>query len=404
MFNPVYLKELKNYKTRWNFYYGSAGSGKSVFIAQKLVIKALESDRRVLILRRYGTTLRQSVYQLFKDCLRDFKVLDHCRVIDSNLYIQLPNGSEFIFMGLDDEQKLLSIQDISDVFVEEATETSRDMLEQLSLRLRGKADNHQIHLAFNPVSKLNFMYDFMEVRPPKDMMKMKTTYRDNIFLPDTYIEALEDLYRTNPRKAKVYCDGNWGALGRLVFEENYLIREFDPKQLVQETRGIEPRFGGDFGFSLDPTAIIGTLYHKEAETIYVLDEIYKKGMSNIDIRRELLKKQWHKQMIFFDCSDPKSINELNRMGMRARPCKKGKDSILFGVSFLQRHKIVIHSRCKYLINEFTDYQYRKDRKTGLYNMEKFEGSDHAIDALRYAYSDYYQTRGMRSLKKIYFGV
>jgi phage terminase large subunit len=403
MFNEVYLKELKNYSTRWNFYFGSAGSGKSVFIAQKLIIKLLSEQRRLLVARRYGITLRQSVYQLFKDILKDFKIDKHCKITDSLMYIQFPNGSEILFMGMDDEQKLLSIQDISDVFIEEAVETNKDILEQLSLRMRGRATNHQLHLAFNPISKLNFMYDFMVNNPPNNSMVLKTTYKDNKFLPKEYIDSLEDLYRTNPDKARVYCDGEWGTVGKLVFNNNnYEFKEFNLNDLIKNN--YEVRLGCDFGFTLDPTALIATLYDSKNETIYVFDEMYEKGLTNRDIATIIKDKKYHKQLIYFDSAEPKSIVELNRMGIRAKPCKKGRDSISFGLNFLLRHKLIIHPKCNNLKFELLDYQFKKDKNTGLYHSDKFEGSDHLIDALRYAYSDIYTTARFRTFKKSLLGV
>jgi phage terminase large subunit len=402
LFNDVYYPYLFDYSHRWNFYYGSAGSGKSVFIAQKLLIKAFKYKRRILVVRRYGTTIRQSVFQLFKDILAQFKMIEYCKILDSTFYIQLPNGSEIIFMGADDEYKLLSIQDISDVFVEEATETSKDFLEQLNLRMRGTAPYPQIHLAFNPVSTTNFMYEFMEINPPRDSFILKTTYKDNKFLAKDYVEALEDLRRTNPRKAKVFCDGEWGSTGMLVFEDNWEVRKFDVKELLK--KGLEVRFGGDFGFSLDPTVILGTIYDKENETIYVFDELYQRGMTNPEIAEWVKSKNYHKQRIFFDSAEPKSITELNRLGILAKPAGKGKDSIKFGIAFLQRHHLVIDPECRNLINELRDYQYMQDKQTGEYIPDKFVGLDHAIDALRYAYSDIYKSARLKSVSKLYLGL
>ena len=402
MFNKVYYPYLTDYSKRWNFYFGSAGSGKSVFIVQKLIIKALKEKRRVLMCRKTGATLRQSTYQLTKDTLKTFGLLEECKVTDTMLYIQLPNGSEFIFMGLDEEQKLLSIQDISDVFVEEATEASRDVLEQLSLRLRGTASNHQIHIAFNPVSKLNFMYDFMVVTPPKDHFILQTTYKDNTFLPQSYIDSLEDLYRTNPKKAKVFCDGEWGVTGQLVFENNWKVDKVDVREYLN--KGYVAKFGGDFGFTLDPTAVIGTLYHQESETIVIFGELYEHGLTNPDLVDRLKEKKWDKQKFYFDSADPKSIEELRRMGIKAFSAIKGKDSIKQGVAFLNRHKIIVDQECTNIINEFNDYAYKKDKKTGLYIVDKYEGQDHAIDALRYAYSDIYRSGRIKSMPKWYLGV
>ena len=337
-----------------------------------------------------------------KDILTDFNLIQDCKVLETNLSIELPNGSEFLMIGLDDEAKLLSIQDISDVWIEEATEASKDLLEQLSLRMRGKAKNHQIHISFNPVSKINFMYDFMVVNPPTDAVILQTTYRDNRFLPKDYVKALEDLYRTNPRKAKVYCDGEWGVMGMLVFENNWKVQPVNVKELL--SKGYTARFGGDFGFTLDPTAVVGTLYHQEREEIHIFDELYQHGLTNPDLRDELAKKKWDRQKFFFDSADPKSIEELRRMGIRAFSAIKGKDSILQGVAFLNRHKIFIDPSCENLINEFNGYAYQKDKQTGMYKMDKYEGADHAIDALRYAYSDIYRSGKINSMPKWYLGV
>ena len=138
------------------------GVGSLFFIAQKLTLKALKEQRKVLVCRRYGSTIRNSVFALFKDVLKDFKLYEYCKVRESDFYIQLPNGSEFIFVGLDDETKLLSIQNISDVFVEEIWEVSKETIDQLSLRMRGKAKNQQIYGAFNPISAKHWLYDFCE--------------------------------------------------------------------------------------------------------------------------------------------------------------------------------------------------------------------------------------------------
>lgn len=402
IFNEKFYPELFNYYTRWNVYYGSAGSGKSHFIAQKLIIKAMQSKRRILVARRFGTSLRNSVYQLIIDVLKDFQLFSHCRVKESSLYIQLPTESEFLFIGLDNEEKLLSLQDISDVWIEEATEASQDMLEQLSLRMRGKAENHQIHISFNPVSTLNYLYNFVNVNPPKSIRMNHSTFKDNTFLPPSYVEALNDLYRTNPKKAKVYCDGEWGVAGQLVYE-NYRIEEFNHLNLLPN-RAMEVRFGGDFGFTLDPTAIVFTIYDKINNTIYVVDEIYKRGLTNPELAKILREQHWNKQTIYFDSSDPKSIMELRRMRVIAKPAKKGKDSIKYGIAFINRHKLIVHPRCESFILELKDYQYQKDKYTGQYVMDRLEGADHAMDALRYAYAEYYSSGKFKSLKKETLGL
>ena len=101
-FLPVYLPYVKDYKNRYEVYYGGAGSGKSVFIAQKLLIKACSSKRKILVIRKYGTSIRDSVYQLIIDMLKKWGLYNYCKINQSIFMITLPNGSVFLFKGLDD--------------------------------------------------------------------------------------------------------------------------------------------------------------------------------------------------------------------------------------------------------------------------------------------------------------
>lgn len=135
-------------------YRGSAGSGKSYFICQKLIYRCLkEPNLRVLCTRRYGTTLRNSVFALLLEILQKWKIADFVKINKSDMRITFPNKSEIILMGLDNEEKLLSIQNISVIFVEEVWEVTESVLEQLNLRLRGDSKHLQIMMAFNPISK-----------------------------------------------------------------------------------------------------------------------------------------------------------------------------------------------------------------------------------------------------------
>ena len=119
IFSPKFLPYLTDYSHRWEIYKGSAGSGKSHFITQKILIKSLQQKRRVMVCRRYGTTMRNSVFRLFKDVIESLKIANLCKIKESDMSIKLPNGSEIIFVGLDNEEKLLSIAGITDIFIEE---------------------------------------------------------------------------------------------------------------------------------------------------------------------------------------------------------------------------------------------------------------------------------------------
>ena len=215
---PVYRSQLENYETRFNVYYGGAGSGKSYFVCQKLLLKALQEQRKVLIVRKVGRTIKQSIWALFMELIYDYMPQVISEMNKSDLTFKLVNGSSFIFTGLDDSEKIKSIQGISDIVVEEATEITLDDFTQLNLRLRSLLPNNQIHLMFNPVSKANwcFRYFFAEETPP-DTAIIHTTYLDNPYLPQEYIDSLLDMKNRNPAYYKIYAQGEFATLDKLVF-------------------------------------------------------------------------------------------------------------------------------------------------------------------------------------------
>lgn len=118
-----------------------------------------------------------------------------------------PNGSQIILLGLDEENKLLSLANVSAIWCEESYEIPQNMIEQLNLRMRGKAENQQIWLSWNPISKTSYLYNFTVENPPENSVFIHSTFRDNHFLNQEYIDSLMELYTRNPQKARVFCDG-----------------------------------------------------------------------------------------------------------------------------------------------------------------------------------------------------
>lgn len=382
---------------------GSAGSGKSFYITQKLVLKGLKEQRRILVCRRYGSTLRNSVFELFKNVMLDFGLLPYSKVRESDMNITLPNGTNIIFIGLDDEQKLLSIAGITDVFIEEVFEVSKETVDQLSLRMRGKAKNQQIYMAFNPISPKHWLYEFCEgEQQPNSFYYSKSTFRDNPFLNDDYVAALEDMYRTNPNKAKIYCDGEWGADVEGLVYKNVKFEAFDVQELLKN-RGNEVRCGMDIGF-IDPTAIVATIFNKKERKIYVFGEYYKRGATLEEIAQAVKDMGIEKQRIFCDSADPRAVDFMRRQGLRAEGAKKGQGSVKAGISYLQNMEIIVHPDCKNVRVEFENFVYLKDKKTGQYQEDSYDHDfSHSLDALRYAYSDIYTTGSIKAMT-LNFGI
>ena len=396
-FSAKFLPLLNDYSHRWEIYKGSAGSGKSHFITQKIIIKALREKRRVMICRRYGTTMRNSVFKLFKDVIESFKITHLTRIKESDMSITLPNGSEIIFVGLDNEEKLLSIAGITDVFIEEVYEVPKEIVDQLNLRMRGKAPNQQIYMAFNPISAKHWLYDFCEGSTrPESSIYSQSTFRDNPFLPDEYVKALEDMYRTNPNKARVFCDGNWGADVEGLVYKNHVLSDFDINELIKQ--GLEVRVGIDWGF-VDPTTVVVSLFDKPKKEIYIIGEFYKRGATLEEIKDDIIQLGISKQEMYCDGAEPDKVDYLRRNGFNAVSAKKGAGSVKAGISFLQDMKIICHESCVNVAAELENYVYLKDKKTGQYIEDSYDHDfSHTMDALRYSYSDLYSAARLTSAK------
>lgn len=396
LFVPKFLPLLLDYSHRWEFWCGSAGSGKSYSIAQKIVIRCNREPIRVLVCRRYATTLRNSCFALFKEILDKWKLTPHVKVKETDMSITFPNGSQIIMSGLDEETKLLSLTNISTVWIEEAFEVERHKVEQLNLRMRGIAANQQLLLSWNPISKNSWLYDFTVENPPESSVFIHSTFRDNPFLNKEYVASLEELYTRNPAKARIFCDGEWGVDVEGLVITNWRKQEFDPMELAAS--GLEHRAGTDLGW-LDPSAVIDTLYDRENKIIYVFNEFYKSGCQLSDLATAIGNMNLKKTKIYVDAAEPRSIQFFKQEGINAVPCAKGKDSVKAGLMFLQDHLIIVHPSCQNFIMELENFSYIKSKVTGEYTEDTTHEFSHAIDACRYAYSDIYTNTKLKTINK-----
>lgn len=396
LFVPKFYPLLLDYGTRWEVYMGSAGSAKSYFITQKLIVRACSEKIKILVCRRYGSTIRNTCFSLFKDILTKWQLLPFVKIRETDFNIRFPNGSEIIFLGLDEETKLLSLNGVGAVFIEEAYEVPKNIVEQLNLRLRGKTEQQQIIMAFNPISKNHWLYEFCEVAPPSSFKFIHSTYKDNPFLNAEYIAELEELYKRNPAKARIFCDGEWGVDAEGLVLTNWRKESFDAMAL--SASGLEHRAGLDLGY-IDKTAIIDTLYDRENKVIYVFNEFYKSGCQLTEIAAAIGDMNLNKTKIYVDAAEPRSIQFFKSEGIRAEACAKGKDSVKAGIMFLQNHLIIVHPKCQNFITELENFSYIKSKQTGEWTEDTTHEYSHAIDACRYAYSDIYTNKKLKTLSK-----
>ena len=386
VFNRKIYDVLTDYSHRTEVHYGGASSGKSHGVVQKVVLKALQQwskPRKVLFVRKVGSTLKDSIFEDVRQCLINYKILDLCKVNMTDYRIELPNGAVFLFKGLDDPEKIKSIKGISDVVMEEATEFNLEDYTQLTIRLRDKGHkDRQIFLMFNPVSKANWVYQyFFENEVKDDTLIIHSTYTDNKFLDDDVVDNLNLLAERNPAYYRIYALGEFATLDKLVFP-NYT------KELINfnELRHLPSFFGLDFGYTNDPSAFMHVKVDTENKRLYILEEYVKTGMLNDEIATVIQSLGYSKEVITADSAEIKSIAELQRRhGIeRIRPARKGQDSVLNGIQYIHQYELIVDERCFNTINELENYTWQKDRRTNEYINKPVDSFNHCIDAMRYA--------------------
>lgn len=414
IFNDIYLKYPKDgkeynllteWKTRTLVFYGGGGSGKSKFAVQRTIYKCLKfPDRKVLVVRNVLNTVRDSVFAEFKACIAEWNLSSQVKITESYLTIEFANGSVILFKGMDDEEKIKSIQGITDIFVEEATEITQDKYDQLQIRLRNKrAKYNQIILCYNPVSKMNWVYKHFHENGAKEKncLVVHTNYTHNKFLPQENIDKLLEMKETNFFKYRVYALGEFASLGQSIYT-NHRIESFSEYELRKQ--GIPAFFGMDFGYTNDPSTLVKVYVDDVNKRMYIADEMYEKGFLNSDIINWINRRGYYKEVITADSAEPKSIEEIKRSGIRRmKPARKGKDSILHGIQFIQNYELIVHPKCKNFQIELDNYTWEKDKNTNEYLNKPIDEYNHLMDALRYAVEDIMPRNRMKSLTKSMFG-
>lgn len=221
IYYPLYFDESR-YLVLW----GGGSSGKSYFAAEKIIYRMLaEKGHKFLCIRKVGKTIRESQFAELKRVCHDWGVSQLFKFpkgVTSELYIQCKaNGNEIIFAGLDDQEKMKSIVGITGMWLEEPTELEAEDFRQLDIRMRGKTKHYkQIILTFNPIYITHWLKgEFFDPEKPKpNCTTVHSTYKNNKFLDEEAIAVLEGFKETDPYYYQVYCLGNWGILGKTIFD------------------------------------------------------------------------------------------------------------------------------------------------------------------------------------------
>lgn len=394
---------------------GSRGSKKSMTTALNFIYRIMRYHyANLLVVRRFSNTNHDSTYAVLKKAIHLMKVDRLFKCNEGRPEITyIPTGQRIIFRGLDDPLKITSVDVDTGIlcwaWFEECYEIeSEDKFDTVVESIRGTYDDpdffKQITLTFNPWSDRHWLKRafFDDKTRHQDVFAMTTTFRINEWLDDKDRVRYLDLYRTNPRRARIVCDGDWGVAEGLIFE-NFDVKDFDWSKKIKQIGTVVT--GLDFGFSHDPTTLPSSIYDEDKKELWVFDELYKTGLVSSEIVQEIKLRGLQKATITADSATPMAIEEIKRGGVRRiRPMKKGKDSIETGISFMQGLKIHIHPRCKHTIEEFNTYVYSKDKEGNWLN-KPVDKNNHIIDAIRYSLMDYYSgayRAKAKRVKGIYF--
>ncbi len=386
---------------RVNIVYGGAGSGKSFFLAQRLVYRMVaEPGHNYMVCRKVGRMNRISTFSQILQVINLWGLQSLFVVNKTDMEVTCLNGNQLRFGGLDDVEKIKSVTfpsgPLTDIWVEEASEITEEDYTQLSLRLRGRAKvPFQISLSFNPISALHWIKQrFFDT--PQDSSRLtisRTTYLANRFLDSDYRAELEGLKVIDRMFYQVYALGEWGVVGSLVFQN------WEAKPCPYKPEDFDQILAGqDFGFNhKNAIELIGI---KDGE-LYSFGEMWVSQMTNAEIiaRNQEVELLSEKQICTADSAEPDRIKEWKNAGYSVRAAKKGKNSVKYGIDFLKGRKWFVDPvKCPGLLSELQVFKWREDKDGNLLD-EPVNFKDDAISACRYAVEHLWH-RGKKNTKPI----
>ncbi len=398
-----------NFVYDWNykFYFlvGGYGSSKSYHIAMKLIKKLLEEKRKALVVREVFDTLRDSCFDLLQEVAAAMEVDELMTFTSSPMQVRFKNGSKIIFKGMDKPAKLKSLNGVSIVWIEECSEVKYEGFKEILGRLRHPKQSNHIILSTNPVSKGNWCYKYFfqdrkekvfvlddeELYKKRIIIQGNTYYHhstvdDNFFVPEDYVQQLDDLQVHDPDLYRVARKGRFGVNGRLVFPQFEVWSQDRVRQAMWAVRHPLEKNGMDFGFVTSYNAVVRMLIDHDEKILYLYDEYYSRDKTDPEISADLEK--WKGILIKADCAEPKAIRYYQQQGFRMRPCRKFKGSRAMYTKKVKRfRKIICADNCKNIIDELQELTFAVD-KDGEIIEDEFNIDPHTLSAIWYGLDDY----------------
>jgi phage terminase large subunit len=344
---------------------GGTRSGKTYNILLWIIFDYCnrETKKTITICRKTFPAVRGTVMRDFFDIIKGYGIYNEAYHSKSSNEYYL-NGNRIEFISLDEPQKIRGRKrDL--LFINEANELNFEDWQQLIFRTTEK-----VVIDYNPSDEFHWIYD--QVLTREDVEFYQTTYKDNPFLSNIIKEEIERLKTIDENYWKIYGLGERGQSRSLIYSFN------TTKQIPQEAKRVS--YGLDFGFTNDPTCLIETFTH--GDNMYVQEHIYRTGMTNQDIANEFKRLGLDRRdEIFADSAEPKSIEEIHRMGWNIKPTFKG--SINIGIDMIRRYKLIVTEDSINTIKELRNYKYIEDKNGQLTN-KPIDAYNHALDSLRYS--------------------
>jgi len=363
----IVLEKNLNASTRIVVNQGGTRSSKTYSLAQLIILKALQERGKVYtICRKTLPALKGTAYRDFFSILEDHNLYNPDNHNKSELTYKL-NENEIEFISVDMPQKIRGRKrDV--LWLNECNEFSFEDWIQLTLRTTGN-----IYLDFNPSDPYSWIYD--KVINRDDCTFIKSTYLDNPFLPDETIKEIERLKLLDSNYWQIYGLGEIGTPTETIFRNFNLIDNI-PEQAILIAIGM------DFGYSNDPTAIAEV--YKLNDDLYLNELLYEKGLTNQDIANKLRDLGISRQTeIIGDSAEPKSIEEIHRLGFNIKPARKGADSVNMGIDVMRRYFLHITKKSTNLLNEIKHYKWLVDKNGKVINKPATNQRDHLLDGIRY---------------------
>lgn len=388
VFYPVHRDIVKGGHTYYDLY-GGRGGLKSSFISLEIILGMMKDKQaNAAIFRKYGVTLRESVYEQILWAI-DMLGVSHLwkTGVSPMQCIYIPTGQKIVFRGLDKAKKTKSIKASQGYFKYlwfeelaeyEGPEEIRTVQQSV---LRG-GEKFVVFKSFNPPISISNWANVYVNEPRGDSYRHKSNYLDAPleWLGQQFIDDAEHLKAVNEKAYRHEYLGDPVGTGGQIFEflEIRTIPDEEMRHFDRIYQGI------DFGWMPDPMAFIRCSFRPNQEKVYLLDEFVGRKISNEELANEIKRRHYNDYYIMCDSAEPKSISDLNMMDVWSHAVYKKPGSVEYSMKWLQRRTIVIDPKrtpCSY--KEIIEYEYDRDKEGNLLSGYP-DKNNHCIDALRYA--------------------